>query len=141
MELTGLEQKLMEAMQEFEIIDCHEHLAPEKRRIESDVDVFTFFSHYTRGDLGVSGMSDAEYQSLFNRDIPLERRWAIFKPYWEQIRWGSYARPALLAAKRFYDVEDINDQTYGLLSEAIQKANTPSIYERVLKAPVRSAPP
>lgn len=120
-------------MEQFEIIDCHEHLGPEPRRTGSAVDVFTLFSHYTQGDLRVAGMTEREYQSLFNQDIALDRRWEIFAPYWEQIRWGSYSRASLLAARHFYGVEDINRDTYRALSEAMQNANTPGIYERVLR--------
>lgn len=133
MPLSEIESNLLQALEDFEIIDCHEHLPPEKRRVETEVDVFTLVSHYTRGDLRVARMSDAEYESLFNRSIPLDRRWATFKPYWEQIRWASYAKAALIAAQKFYGFDDINDQTYEPLSEAMQKANTTGIYERVLK--------
>ena len=132
MNLSDREQSLVNAMEEFEIIDAHEHLGPEKGRLEMDVDVFTLFSHYTHGDLLVAGMSEPDYQSLSNQDIPLERRWAIFKPYWEQIRYGSYARAALIAAEKFYGFDDINGTTYQPLSEAIRKANTPGLYQRVL---------
>jgi predicted TIM-barrel fold metal-dependent hydrolase len=38
-----------------------------------------------------------------------------------------------LAARRFYGVEDISEQTYPALSEAMRKANTSGIYERVLR--------
>ena len=133
MKLTALEKELVDALAEWEIIDCHEHLGPEKGRLETPVDVFTLFSHYTRGDLSVAGMSDNAYQSLFNQDLPLERRWEIFQPYWEQIRWGSYARAALLAAEKFYGFATIDEQTYQPLSEAMREANQPGLYERVLK--------
>ena len=133
MQPAELEKSLCEAMAEFEIIDCHEHLGPEKNRVAAEVDVFTLFAHYTRGDLGVAGMSDQDYQSLFNRKIPLDRRWDLFAPYWDEIRWGSYARAALLAARKFYDCDDINEETYQPLSEAMQQANTPGLYERVLR--------
>ena len=133
--LTSAEVKrsLVEALETFEIIDSHEHLPPETQRLETPVDVFTLFSHYTADDLQVAGMSQADYQSVFDRRIPLERRWACFEPYWEQIRWGSYARAALLAAERFYGFTDINKETYQPLSEAIQDANKPGIYDRVLR--------
>lgn len=133
MRLDDVKISLVEALEGFEIIDCHEHLGPEKIRTETPVDVFTLFSHYTRGDLLVAGMTEADYNALFDQRIPLERRWTMFKPYWEQIRWGSYARAALLAAEKFYGFADINDETHQPLSEAIQKANTPGIYERVLR--------
>ena len=133
MQLGEIEQNLCKAMAEMEIIDCHEHLGPEKNRVGSEVDVFTLFSHYTRGDLSVAGMSDADYQSLFNRKIPLDRRWEIFEPYWERIRWSSYARAALLAAEKFYGADDINKKTYGPISDKMREANTPGLYERVLR--------
>ncbi len=132
MQRDALERSLYDAMAEMEIIDCHEHLSPETDRLNTDVDVFTLFSHYTSADLRVAGMSQDDYRSLFDRDIPLPARWATFKPYFEQIRWGSYARAAILAARKFYDVDDINDQTYEMLSERIARANTPGIYQRVL---------
>ena len=130
---SKLEKHLCDAMTQFEIIDAHEHLGPERARTAAAVDVFTLFSHYTRGDLVVTGMSDAQYQSLFNRDIPLECRWRLFAPHWQEIRWGSYARAALLAAREFYGFEDIHEDTYQPLSEAMQAANQPGLYERVLR--------
>jgi len=132
MKPSGLEQNLIAEFEQWAIIDCHEHLPPESERIETQVDVFTLFSHYTHGDLNVAGMPECDYQALFDRRIPLETRWALFAPYWEQIRWGSYARAALLAAQRFYDIGDIGDQTYAALSEAIQHNNSPGLYDRVL---------
>jgi len=133
MKLDEIKSGLMAALEELEIIDCHEHLGPEARRLEAEVDVFTLFSHYTRGDLMVAGMTEAEYESLFNQAIPLDRRWDTFAPFWEQIRWASYARAALLAAERFYGVDDINESTYAPLSEGMKQANTAGIYERVLR--------
>ena len=132
MKPNGLEKSLYEAMEKIDIIDSHEHLGPEKGRVESPVDVFTLFSHYTRGDLRVAGMSESEYQSLFDRKIPLERRWDLFSSYWQEIRWGSYARAALLAAKKFYGIDDINHGTFEELSMRMQKANKSGIYQRVL---------
>ncbi len=124
-------------MEELEIIDCHEHIPPEEQRTDLQVDVFTLFSGYTRGDLAAAGMSDADYQFLFDHSVPLESRWTRFAPYWEQIRFGSYARAALLAARKFYGFEDINGSTYEALSSAIQEANKPGIYERVLRKECR----
>jgi len=133
MEQMKVERELYQAMAELEIIDCHEHLAPEKKRVQTSVDVFTLFSHYTHGDLVVAGMSEENYKTLFDRSQPLEQRWKLFAPYWKEIRWGCYARSALLAAEKFYGVADINEKTYVELSERMQKANTPGIYERVLR--------
>ena len=138
-------EKLIEAMASMDIIDCHEHLPPEEVRTGQPQDVFTLFSHYTRHDLfsagldrqtyrgpRIWGVSRPDYDSLFDPEIPLDTRWQTLKPYWEAIRYGSYARAALLTAKLVYGVDDINDQTYRVLSERIAAENTPGIYRRML---------
>ncbi len=145
MKYSKTEEKLMAEMQQMEIIDCHEHLPPEKVRTDTPQDVFTLVGHYTRHDLFSAGMDwdtakDLEpfsqdrpvYQSLFDYEIPLEKRWKTLKPYWEAIRYGSYAKSALLTAKMVYGFDDINDETYQPLSEAIAAENTPGIYKRIL---------
>lgn len=137
MTLSRLETRLISAMEEMDIVDAHEHLSPESVRTSTKVDVFTLFSHYTRADLLVAGMSDADYQLTQNAHLPLEHRWRLFSPYWEHIRWASYARAALLAAQRFYGVDDINEHTYVELSERMAEGNTPGIYERVLRGACR----
>jgi len=131
------EQRLGEALERMEIIDAHEHLPAEEVRVQAPADVFTLFSHYTRNDLLQAGMSPEDYKGLFDRERPLEARWRTFAPYWEQVRWTCFSRPALAAAKRFYGCDDINERTYGRLSEAIAQANTPGIYDRVLRQACR----
>ncbi len=133
MKLTDLEKNLVRAMEEMTIIDAHEHLGPESQRTDATVDVFTLFSHYTRDDLLVARMSHDDYNKLFDRTIPLEARWALFAPYYERIRHGSYARAARIAARAFYDVDDISDRTYVTLSERMREANKPGLYDRVLR--------
>lgn len=133
MNLTPLEQRLFSAISELEIIDAHEHLFPEEVRLAEKVDVFTLFSHYTRPDFQVAGMSQADYEATQNHDLPLDYRWKLIAPYWEQIRWNCYARAALLAAQKFYGAEDINEKTYVSISEKMAAANTPGIYQRVLR--------
>jgi len=131
--LSPLEQRLVTALEATEVIDTHEHLSPEEVRLKTRVDVFTLFSHYTHGDLAAAGMPEAEYGAIQNPDLPLDYRWRLFAPYWERIRWGSYARSALLAAAKFYGAEDINEKTYVAICEKMAKANTPGLYQRVLR--------
>ena len=133
MKLSILEKGLIKAMEEFEIIDSHEHLPAEEERIKKEVDIFTLFSQYTRRDLALAGMSEEDYERLFDHKLSLEQRWRLFAPYWKEIRWGSYARAALLTAKKFYGFDDINEKTYKPLSEGIKKANKIGIYEKILR--------
>lgn len=145
MKYTETEVRLIDAMAEMDIIDAHEHIKPESVRLSKSWDLFVLFSHYTRHDLFSSGMDRSaygattpeaavrkDYESLYDMSIPLEQRWRRFKPYWERIKYGSYARAARLTAKLVYGVDDINDDTYQELSSRIQAENTPGIYRRIL---------
>jgi len=127
-----LVDQLVAAFAEMPVIDCHEHLPPEHVRTSMKVDAFTLFCHYTHLDQNTAGLAEADYQRIQNPDLPLEMRWPLFAPILANIRYGSYARPAFIAAKEFYGFDDINEETYRPLSEAMQAANTPGIYRRVL---------
>ena len=48
MTFSLIEESLLKAFEEFEIVDAHEHLPPEKIRLDQKVDVFTLFSQYTK---------------------------------------------------------------------------------------------
>lgn len=133
MNLPASAQALVKAFEEFEVVDAHEHLSPEPARVSSQVDALTLFSHYVRTDLVTSGMRSEDYDAMHNRNYTLDHRWNLLKPYLEHIRFGSYVRPAFVAAREFYGFDDINDDTYAPLSEEMQRQNTPGIYTRMLR--------
>jgi len=133
MNYTPTEERLIEAMEQMEIVDAHEHLPPELSRTSAKVDALTLFAHYTRTDLITAGMKPNEYDRMFDPSVALAERWKLFKPHLENIRYGSYARPAFIAAKEFYGYDDINDDTYEAISGRMAAANTPGIYDRVIR--------
>jgi len=133
MNYTKTEERLIEAMENMMIVDAHEHLPPEHVRTSSKVDVLTLFAHYTRTDLITSGMKPDDYNTVIDSEKPLDDRWKMFKPYFEHIKYGSYARPALIAVKEFYRFDDINDDNYREISERMQSENTPGIYHRIMR--------
>jgi predicted TIM-barrel fold metal-dependent hydrolase len=133
MKLSATEAALVKAFEGFEIIDAHEHLPPEKVYVQQKVDALTLFSHYTRYDLITAGMSTENYERVQNHDIPLKERWKIFCPYLKDIRYGSYARAAFIAAKEFYGCDDIDEGNYKALSEKMEANNKSGIYRHVLR--------
>lgn len=127
-----IEAGLLESMAAIPVIDAHEHLPPEKQRTGAHVDFSTLFSHYTQTDLKSAGMSPEDYERFQAPETDLDEKWRLFAPYWERIRFMSYARPARIAAREFYGCEDISEETYRTLSERMQAQNTPGLYRRVL---------
>ena len=107
MKLSAVAAKLVKAFEDFEIVDAHEHLPPEKVYVKQGVDALTLFSHYVRYDLITAGMSPEDFDRTQNHGVPIEERWSIFRPYLKGVRHGSYARAAFIAAKEFYGVDDV----------------------------------
>jgi len=149
MRLSSVGESILRAIEEFEIIDAHEHLPPESVRLEHKADVFTLFSHYTRVDLWAAGMPRSRespwgpsgpgdyWDMIHNPSIPLEKRWEMFAPYLKRIRYGSYARPAFIAAREIYGFNDVNEENYRMVSERIAAENRPGIYRRILREKCR----
>lgn len=125
--------RLMQEFETFEVVDCHEHLPPESVRLGEHVDVLTLFCHYCRTDIITAGLPPEHWDRLHNPEIPLETRWRMFAPYLKHIRFGSYARPAFIAARESYGADDITDDNYGEISAKMQGDNTPGIYQRILR--------
>ncbi len=75
MKYTKTEERLIEAMENMQIVDAHEHLPPEYVRTSSKVDVMTLFSHYTRTDIITSGMRPQDYERVIDSEKPLDERW------------------------------------------------------------------
>ncbi len=127
-------EKLVEWLSDLEIVDAHEHLPREEVRTGRRVDVFNLFNHYTHSDLVTSGMSEETFARIQDTSVPIEERWSLFEPHYENVRFGSYARAAHIALKRFYGFERPTAKNYKDISEAVARENTPGIYRRVLDA-------
>ncbi|MDH5704371.1 MAG: amidohydrolase [Aigarchaeota archaeon] len=116
------------------IVDTHEHLPQEHERLKQKVDVLaTFFPHYASSDLRSAGMSEEDLLKIRDPNVPLEERWGVFEPWWERIRNTGYARAVEIAARDLYGVDNINSDTYGVLSEKIKQRNEKGLYRWVLK--------
>ncbi len=120
-------------------VDCHEHLVPEYRRVERQVDVLTLFYQYTFVDAVSAGMPTEGLASGRNRNffldttIPLEERWKLAWPWLQQIHFGTYYRPSAIALRDLFDIEGLGDSNYQEVSARLQAANTKGLYHRILR--------
>ena len=113
-------KQIRKVVNETKLIDTHEHLQREENRIKGEVDVLaTFFLQYASSDLISSGLSYRDYQTILDPTQPLEQRWKIFSPFWENIKNTSYARVLNIASKDLYG-DEINDQTYKKISKRMK---------------------
>ena len=79
MNLDQTEQKVFDGLSDIKVIDAHEHLIPEKRRLDRKIDFFILFSHYTQEDLLSAGMTLDEFERLRDdQTMSVEEKWQIF---------------------------------------------------------------
>ena len=127
------EARIRKAVNTVRLMDTHEHLQREDNRIRGQVDVLsTFFLQYASSDLISSGLSYSEYETIIDPNQPLEKRWTIFSPFWENIRNTSYARVLNIASRDLYG-DEIDDKTYKQISKRMKEANKKGLYRWVLK--------
>ena len=128
-----LAQELYDRISELWIIDAHEHLAPEKDRVAMPVDAINLFENYPRFDLLCAGMSMEDFTTAMDWRVPLDERWEIFSHYLPLIRHTSLTRATLLGVRELYGFDDITEDNYREVSDAMQAANRPGIYRRAFR--------
>lgn len=126
--------QLMDMIAGMEIIDSHEHLPSEADRVGQPRDFSLMFSHYCIGDLTAAGMPAAEHRRFFEAQTPLDEKWRLFEPFYTRIQDGSYCRAAHLAMRQFYGMDKLTSLAdCERLTAAINTANVPGLYHKVLK--------
>jgi predicted TIM-barrel fold metal-dependent hydrolase len=133
MQTTELYKRIRVEIESIPLLDTHEHLMSEEARLATKIDLFYWFSHYASCDLVSAGMSQQTLERLRDADRPLDERWAEFVPFWEHARTTAYGRALLLAAHDLFEIDDINEATYGELSQKISASNSRGWYDHVLK--------
>lgn len=133
MSSDDLYRRLRTEIDRIALVDTHEHLIDERMRLQQTIDMFHLFAHYASADVVSAGMPAETMVRLRQTDVPLDERWAEFAPYWRAARTTAYGRALLLAVHDLYEVDDINDRTYQILSERMAAANRSGWYHQVLK--------
>ena len=110
---------LIEELEKLMIYDCHEHLPPEKARLQSAPDAFTIFSHYCQHDLYTAGMALETRDKVLWERADLDWKWREFKPYYQKCKDTAYFRAAHITLKRFYGADELTDENYRAVSERV----------------------
>ena len=132
---AGFEKRIEDYVNSLWLIDTHEHLYTEEERLQQahEIDFTYLFSSGYTGDIISAGLPGNLMDLVFSYQIPIKERWKLFKPVLDVIRNDAYQRAAFLAAKDIYGIDDINDDTYELLSEKMREASKPGLYKKILK--------
>jgi hypothetical protein len=134
----GFYNELLEYIQQLDIIDTHEHLLPEAMRLGTKADFFNVtLSQYASSDLISAGMPPSAMDTLRDETTALDKKIALFMPFWEKTKNTVYCRVLKIAAKDIYGVESIDKDTLPELNARLLAQNKPGLYDKVLKEKCR----
>jgi uncharacterized protein len=132
--VESLSAELYEELCRIPTVDAHEHLPTEESHIRQPADFFSLFEHYCRGDLVSAGAQEADLAFWADRSKPVADRWRSFRPFFQAIRTGGYARAALLVVRDILSIPDLTDDTYEQVGAALVALRKPGLYDEVLRS-------
>ena len=137
MNKTELYQSLSKEIQKIRMIDSHCHIIP-FTDLSGHMDVFKLFAFYNAYSLVSSGMSIEDHEKLEGDELSLEleKKWELFRFYWERIKNTACAKVFLKAMNVLHGIDTIDEKTYPQLSAKIATSYAPENkgwYQFILK--------
>ena len=156
---TELYQRLRKQIDTLPVVDSHEHVyMPEEDYLEMEIDFTRFFLHYTSSDLISAGMDLDDMDRIRTamgrpqtpsavrqraamghgplsvpESLSTEQKWERIRPYWLKSHNTAYCQAVRRCLRRLYDVEDLLDDTWQIVTERMRAAQRPGIYRSLLK--------
>lgn len=139
---AALLQEIRQQVQATPLVDTHEHFWEESLRVRSAMgnerslpapDFGMLLSHYTDSDLQVSGMPAEAYKKLLRWDVPLDEKWRLFSPWYARCRHTGYQACIRETLRVLFNEEDLREDNYERISNALRQHTVPGFYERLLR--------
>jgi predicted TIM-barrel fold metal-dependent hydrolase len=130
-----IDPELQQAVDAIRVIDTHEHQEEESARLaRKGFDFAWLFEQYASHDLVSAGMPDDHLQQLLKEDVPLDRKWTLFEPWYHASRNTAYIKAAEIAIRDLYGIDELNASTAVELTERMQSRNKPGIVKWILQS-------
>lgn len=138
---SSLEDAVTNLVAETPFIDTHEHFWEESDRINGiskkqgnmpAPDFGMLICHYTDSDLQVAGMPVREYEKTRAWDIPLNKKWELFAPYYARCRHTGYQLCVRETLRLLFDEPDLRADNYERISKRIAENPVPGFYAHIL---------
>ncbi|MCX7796361.1 MAG: amidohydrolase [bacterium] len=119
MDDNKLFSELYSRIEKLPVIDCHEHIMGPKEELSIREPIASLINGYIQSDLLSAGISPQELDILNDNSIDTEKKWGIFKRFWEQIQFTAYAKVTKLIVRDIYGEEKISLEALNRIREKI----------------------
>lgn len=101
--------EIHEYISNLEIIDTHEHLPSHERfRDEKQDFLREYLTHYLSSDLLSAGLDQSDYSVVMDSSVPIDKRWSLVEPHWQNCRFTGFGRAARIALNDLHGFTDLN---------------------------------
>ena len=131
--------KIYEKVAKTVLIDTHEHLPDESKRLSSKPplkivnDWSTLFSHYLNSDLRSAGMSEKDLKRFLGEDADPFEKWRLLEPWWPAVKHTGYGQATAITIKELYGIDKLNKNTIARLQDSFKGLLKSGLYNHVLK--------
>lgn len=124
--------KLIDYARSIDTVDTHQHLSAEVP-LETDLCRMIASDNYVLTDLVTAGLSADDQAFILDGANPLLARWGRLRPYWQQVRHGSYARAIVLTLRASYGAVDLatEDEVEAVSARVTADFAAPGLFRRV----------
>jgi uncharacterized protein len=130
----GFELHFNEYIDSLKVIDSHEHLFnPDMLKGSMLLDFSMLLLQNSFDDLVSAGMPKTTTELLFDTPSSPGEKWKIIEPYWNKSFNTNYNRILLLAVKKLYAVNGLNEFTVDTLSSKMRRKYNGDWFNHVLK--------
>lgn len=131
-----------ELIQQTPILDTHEHLIEESRRLAGPHpndpfypcnDWSYLYHHYARQDLHNVGFTQEHAQQFFDPQRDAKDKWRIFEPYYQRTRNTAYFLAIRHTLRILFQEEDIREDNVERISEKMRAQTRKGFYATILR--------
>lgn len=125
--------ELLDYSKTLNIIDAHEHFVSEPEHLKRYLSFYDYLAAYVKGDLASSGMNYGllDYPKNEEEAIDLFKK---IKPFWQYVKYSSYARPVLLALQKFHNCDDLAEENIVKIGRELNERNKPGHFDEIFNA-------
>lgn len=103
-----MKNDILRQLKKMPVIDSHEHLPHEKDLRTASLDVIDLMTPYVCDNLMSCGLSESDWKSANNKNLPFHMRFAILEDSLKKIRHTTYFKSMLKGAELCFGIQNLS---------------------------------
>jgi hypothetical protein len=128
-----LDPVVRDEIERIRVVDTHEHLEEEGKRLATTSRLSRFLVYYGSDDPRSAGAFRGSGPGLFDEKLDSREQWKLLRDVWPLVRHTGYSTAIRLSIRELYGIKDLDDSTIEPLMRAVGARNRPGVLEWILR--------